>query len=208
MVTNNKIASNEKIRLAIEKQWQFNFGFFRKKGFRMYDEKVGTWLLITFEKAEKIVCSSIMADPYLSGIDRLNQKSAWSRFLDWFSVAYSQEIPDDSKWFVGFTDCTVDVRDFSKKNHDKSLCCMQAIPVCFKSGPLSTKTMDFFLDLSGGDPIKINLFRSFLYMVFTNKTDLEIAPYFYGAPGMGKSTFLELIRKLSYGNSINMDLST
>ena len=114
----------------------------------------------------------------------------------------------ENKWFLGFTNCIVDLRDLSTRNHEKSLCCLHGIPVPFKATSPSIKTMDFFLDLSGRDPIKINLFRSFLYMIFTNKTDLEIAPYFYGKAGMEKSTLLEFIQKISYGNCVSMDLNT
>ena len=83
-----KKISNEMIREAVKKLTKNGFGFFRTKGFRLYDEKVGIWTLLFLEKAEKLVCDSITADLILSGIDKLNQKSAWTLFLDWFSVAY------------------------------------------------------------------------------------------------------------------------
>ena len=149
-----------------------------------------------------------MIDFILRGMDKLNQKSAWTLFLDWFCVAYCQEVSEETKWFLGFTNCIVDLRDLSTRNHEKSLCCLHGIPVIYKATPPSIKTMDFLLDLSGRYFIKTNLFRSFLYIVFTNKTDLEIAPYFYGAAGMGKSTLLEFIQKISYGNCVSMDLNT
>ena len=123
-------------------------------------------------------------------------------------MAYCQEVFEENKWFVGFTNCIVNLCDFSKRDRERSFCCLHGIPVTFKATPPSIQTMDFLLDLSGENLVKINLFRSFLYMVFTNKTDLEIAFCFYGAAGMGKSTLLEFIQKISYGNSVSMDFIT
>ena len=50
-----KKISNEMICKAVKKLTKNGFGFFRTKGFRLYDEKVGIWTLLSLKKAEKLV---------------------------------------------------------------------------------------------------------------------------------------------------------
>ena len=102
----------------------------------------------------------------------------------------------------------LDKRTMCLLPHAKTAYCFQAVQADFVAGPPKGITMDFMTNLASGDPVRLNLLRAYLKAVITTQTTMHVLPFLYGDPGPGKSTFLKLLKRLSCGNSADMDLQT
>ena len=145
---------------AIDKRSNFGFRFFEKKGYRLYNPKKGYWALLNDEKVfqvEEYILKTVIMNRTLRGVKQFHEPSFWSKFMIWYEKFGKAVFPKYSKWLVSFKDVTVDTRTLIMKPHTKFLFCYRYVPSKFNGGNLSQEAMDFFIDLSCGDPVKLNV---------------------------------------------------
>ena len=130
-----EFADNEMILQALKTVTKNTFKFFHGKGFREYDENLGTWRLVSDrEEALKIVCHVIRQTPNLRDDRRINQASIYSSFLHWYQLAEAVTPQDDSNYLLGFQNGTLNLRTMVLEKKDLNNYCFQAVNSVFKFG--------------------------------------------------------------------------
>lgn len=202
-----KKISNEDVLFVLQKHTERNLLYFKGKGFRQYNEALGTWVIISRQDVLDKLCKAIRTSDILKADIRVNNASFWKNFLTWYEIAERIELNKIDR-LLGFRNKTLNTVTMEILPHSRENFCFQAIDTNYSSGKPTEQSFLFFFRLGSYDTVKINLIRGLLKLAITGDESKQIIPFLCGGTGSGKTTFFSFLKLVVFGNCVDMSLST